>query len=162
MKRGFFVFSLFARGYSVNGNKNLAESRLTQLCNVGWVGAAFDRPAQLPFFAQDDLPALGLRCTGEGARGWRVGKSRMEAGAHPPTTGDLPRGFRNGPARGRCVLVSLTKYDTRNVEAFSKRTAAAYRQNLALSPGSGRHTIVALSTSAPSLRVPGHLSLSLA
>ena len=91
--------------------KTFAESRLTQLCNVGWVGAAFDRPAQLPFFAQDRLPALGLYCIEEGARGiWGVGESKMEAGAQPPTTGDLPRGFRNGPARGRCVPVSLTKY----------------------------------------------------
>jgi len=131
-----FCFSfLFARGYSVNGNKNFAESRLTQLCNVGWVGAAIDRPAQLPFFS----PKTTYRhwdCVAQGKeRGdGRVGKSKMEAGAQPPTTGDLPRGFRNGPARGRCVPVSLMKYDTstRNVEAFSKGTAAAYRQNLAL------------------------------
>lgn len=91
--------------------KTFAESRLTQLCNVGWVGATFDRPAQLPFFAQDRPTGIGIALhRGRGEKDMGVGKSKIEAGAQPPTTGDLPRGFRNGPARGRCVPVSLTKY----------------------------------------------------
>jgi len=64
--------------------KTFTESRLTQLCNVGWVGAAFDRPAQLPFFAQDRPTGIGIAL--HRGRGEHLGGREVENGGRCATT----------------------------------------------------------------------------